>query len=63
MDISKKKYRIPRIKSTELKKFNKPKDPSKDASILLFREKKAILGSRKKDVPGWEREGEEQRET
>jgi hypothetical protein len=27
--------RIPRIQSTKLKKVNKPKGPSKDASILL----------------------------
>jgi hypothetical protein len=35
-------YRIPRIQSTVLKKFNKPKSPSKDASIPLGRLKKAI---------------------
>jgi hypothetical protein len=44
VDISQKKYRIPRIKSTELKKVNKLKDPSDDASVLLGREKKAITG-------------------
>ena len=40
MDISqkKKKYRIPKIQSTELKKFNK----MKDTSVLLGRERKAI---------------------
>ena len=41
MDISqKKKYRIPKIQSTELKKVNKLKGPSKDASVPLGREKK-----------------------
>ena len=30
------------IQSTELKKVNKPKGPSEDASISLGREKKAI---------------------
>lgn len=40
MDISqKKKYRIPRIQSTELN-VNKAKDPSEDASISLGKEKK-----------------------
>jgi hypothetical protein len=37
-------YRIPRIQSTELKKANKPKDPSEDASSG-------------KEVPRWERRG------
>jgi hypothetical protein len=41
-----KRYRIPRIQSTELKKANKLKGPSKDVSIPLGREKKAITGSR-----------------
>lgn len=42
VDISKKqKHRIPRTKPTELKKVNKPKDTSEDASISLGREKKA----------------------
>ena len=35
-------YRMPRIQSIELKKVNKPLVPSKDASILLWRKKKAI---------------------
>ena len=34
-----------RIESTELKKFNKPKGPSKDVSIPLWRENKAIMGA------------------
>ena len=42
MDISKKKYRIPRIQSTELKKVSKLKGPSEDASVPLRKEKKAI---------------------
>ena len=36
------KYRIPKIQSTELKKLNKLKYPSEDASVLLGREKRAI---------------------
>jgi hypothetical protein len=35
-------FRIPKIQSTELKKFNKLKCPSEDASVPLGREKKAI---------------------
>ena len=35
-------YRIPKIQSTELKKLNKRKCPSEDASVPLGREKKAI---------------------
>ena len=43
MDISQnKKYRIPTIQSTELKKVNKLMCPSEDASVPLQREKKAI---------------------
>jgi hypothetical protein len=42
VDISQKKYRIPRIQSTQLKKFNKPRGPREDASISLGRRKKAI---------------------
>ena len=42
MDIKPKKYRIPKIQSTELKKVNKLKCPSEKASVLLGREKKAI---------------------
>ena len=53
MDISQKKYRIPRIQTTELKKVNKLKGPSKDASIPLGRVKKAIMGWR----TGCQREG------
>ena len=49
MDISKTNkqtnkntYRIPKIESTELKKVNKLKCPSEDASVPLGREKKTI---------------------
>jgi hypothetical protein len=45
VDISQKTYGIPKIQSTELTKVNKQKHPSKDTSISLGREKKAI--------PGW----------
>jgi hypothetical protein len=48
-------YRIPRIQSTELKKVNKKKGPSEVASIPLGREKKAIMGGRKKEGPRWEK--------
>ena len=44
MDISQ-KYRVPRIKFTELKKANKPKGPSEDASFPRGRKKKAIAGT------------------
>jgi hypothetical protein len=48
MNISQKnkKYRIPKIQSTELKKANKLKCPSEDASVLLGREKKAITSGK-----------------
>jgi hypothetical protein len=36
-------FRIPKIPSTETKKVNKLKYPSEDASVLLGREKKAII--------------------
>ena len=49
----KKKYRIPKIQSTELKKVNKLKCPNEDASVLLGREKKAITIGKQK----WMREG------
>jgi hypothetical protein len=39
----KKKYRLPKIQSTELKKFNKLKCPSEDASVPLERGKKTII--------------------
>jgi hypothetical protein len=38
--------RIPKIQSTELKKVNKLKCPSEDASVLLGREKKAITSGK-----------------
>jgi hypothetical protein len=37
-------YRISKIQFTELKKFNKLKGPSKDASVPLGREKNQIQG-------------------
>jgi hypothetical protein len=49
------KDRIPKIQSIELKKVNKLKCPSKDASIPLGREKKAI----KNGEGGRERSGRE----
>ena len=61
MDTSQKKYRIPRIQSTELKNFNKLKSPSEDASIPFGREKKAFTGLGKREGPRWERgQGEEE---
>ena len=43
VDISQKKVpRMPKIKFTEFKKLKKLKCPSKDASVPLEREKKAI---------------------
>jgi hypothetical protein len=39
--LEKKKYRIPKIQSTELKKFYKLKDPSENTSVPLGREMKA----------------------
>jgi hypothetical protein len=38
----KKKYRIPKIQSTELKKLNKLKCPNEDTSVPFGREKKAF---------------------
>ena len=38
---------------TELKKVDKPKGPSEDASISLGREKKTITGVRGREKPGW----------
>ena len=51
MDISQKKYRIPKIQSTELTKVNKLKGPSEDSSVPFRREKKVtISGEEKKDL-------------
>ena len=52
MDVKKKKYRIPKIQSIELKKFNKLKGPNEDASVPLGREKKAI--TRGREGGAWE---------
>jgi hypothetical protein len=46
-----KKYRIPRIQSTELK-VNNQKGKSEDASIPLGREKKTNMGGRGRKGPG-----------
>jgi hypothetical protein len=51
--IPPKKYRIPRVQSTELKKVNKPKDPNEGTSIPLGREKKAIAGGGERDGGTW----------
>ena len=49
------------MQSTELN-GNKPKSPSKKASIPLGREKKAIgAGGRRRERLGWESEGEGER--
>jgi hypothetical protein len=52
----KKKYRIPKIQSTGLKKFNKLKCLSEDASGTLGSEKKAITseegGRRRRNLVG-----------
>ena len=48
-----KPYRISKIQSTELKKVNKLKCPSEDASVPLGREKKAITsGEGGRDLVG-----------
>jgi hypothetical protein len=54
LDIrKKKKSRMPRKQATELKKVNKLKGPSEDASVLLGREEKAITsGEGGKDLEG-----------
>ena len=47
------KCQIPKIQSTELKKVNKLKGPSEDASVPLGREKKAITsGEGGRDLGG-----------
>jgi hypothetical protein len=59
VDISHQKYRITKILSTKLKKVNKMKGPSEDASVPLGWEKKAITrGEGKRDL-GEEVDGEE----
>jgi hypothetical protein len=48
-----KKYTIPKIQSTELKKANELKCPSEDVSIPLGRERKAITsGEGERDLEG-----------
>ena len=64
MDISQKKYRIPRIQFTELKKVNKLKGPCDDVSVPFGREKKAIMegteGGRRDNEGNINRNWEEQ---
>jgi hypothetical protein len=48
----KKKDRIHRIKSTELKKVNKLKSLSRNTSIPLVREKNSITGGRAREGQG-----------
>jgi hypothetical protein len=53
VDIRKKKYRIPKIQSTELKNVNKLMGPTEDTSVPLGREKKAITsGEGGRDLGG-----------
>jgi hypothetical protein len=47
-----KKYRLPKIYSTELKKLTKLKCPDEEASVLLSREKKAITIWREGELGG-----------
>jgi len=55
--LAKKVYRIPKIQSTELKKDNKLKGPSKDTSVPLGREKKATTRS---GIETWRERGWDQ---
>jgi hypothetical protein len=48
------KYRIPKIHSTELKMVNKLKGTSEDASVPLGREKKDASGKGWRDLGGGE---------
>jgi hypothetical protein len=47
-----KKYRIARIKTTELEKVNMPKGPIENAPFPLRREKKTIKGGQKDEERG-----------
>jgi hypothetical protein len=49
----KKKYRLSKIQSTELRKLKKLKCPSEDASVPLGREKKATTSGEEGGT--WER--------
>ena len=65
MDISqkkeKKKSRIPKIQTTELKKINKLKGPNEDAPVPLRREKKAITrGEGRREGGTWVEIGQEE---
>jgi hypothetical protein len=48
-------YRIPRVRSTELKNAKKQNGPIEDASIPLGREKKTIMAGWQWEGSGWER--------
>jgi hypothetical protein len=52
-------YKIPSTQPTELRKVNKLKDPSKDASIPL-RKKKAVMGAKGGRDQGKRGQGREQ---
>jgi hypothetical protein len=52
-----KKYRIPMIHPTDLKKFNKKEGPSKHASVPFRRADKIIMGGRGTEGGTWVREG------
>ena len=53
MLAKKKKYRIPKIQPTDLKKVNKLKCPNEDASVPLGRETKLITsGKQGRDLGG-----------
>jgi hypothetical protein len=52
VDISQKKYRMPRIQPTDHKKCNRQKYPSKDASTQLTRGKEIIAGGEGREGNG-----------
>jgi hypothetical protein len=52
VDVSQIKYRIPKTQSTELKKLNKLKCPSEDASVPLGREESDHKGEGERNPGG-----------
>jgi hypothetical protein len=46
------------MQTAALKKVNKPKGQSEDASIPLGRQRKVIIGGKGREGPGWEVGGE-----
>lgn len=56
--ILKENDRISRIQSSEVRKVNKSKCPSEDASIISV-----VVGSGEREEPVWERGQEGERET